>query len=88
MLAAVPSRLVAEWQAYFRLEPFGETRGDLRNAMLCALTVNMQRGKDQDPVTPEDFMPDFGGERKKPRQPKEQTPEQMMSLAMSLLGGE
>lgn len=46
------------WQQYFGMEPFGEERGDLRIAMLTALTANINRdpkkGKAFEPI---DFMP-------------------------------
>lgn len=44
--------------AYYRLEPFGEERADLRNAMLMALISNAF-GNDS---TVSDFMPRFDGE--------------------------
>lgn len=90
MLASVPSRLIAEWQAYYQLEPFGETRGDLRNAMLCALVANKLRGKDEPAYGLDDFTPRFGeqGKRsKRTRRERQQTPEEQMAIMMGMFGG-
>jgi len=37
----------AEWQAYYRLEPFGEQRADYRAALICKILadVNTPKGK-------------------------------------------
>ena len=87
MLASVPSRLIAEWQAYYQLEPFGEMRGDLRNAMLCSLVANALRGKDQPAYAPDDFMPNFERRAKRTRRARgEQTPEEQMAIMMGLFG--
>lgn len=58
---AMSSREFAEWMAFYRIQPFGEWRRDLRMAMLAAQITNvMTRTKDSDPVTdPKVFMPDF-----------------------------
>jgi hypothetical protein len=47
--------------AYYRLEPFGEERADLRNARLLAMlaTVNGDGSKDYSAA---DFMMDFGSD--------------------------
>lgn len=47
---------LSEWQAFFRLDPFGEDRADLRNAMLISSLVNLFKGKKSQPVRPEDYM--------------------------------
>lgn len=53
---------LAEWEAYYQIEPFGEKRMDLRFAMLMALLANLltysENGKKRE-YKPEDFMPDF-----------------------------
>ena len=41
-----------------QVEPFGERGAWLRHAVLCALLVNINRGKDQSPVEIDDFMPE------------------------------
>jgi hypothetical protein len=52
------SREFAEWQAYDRIDPFGEERGDLRNAILCQFIDGKLRTKGQPPPL-DDFMPKF-----------------------------
>jgi hypothetical protein len=59
MLAGMSSRTLSEWMAYYGLEPFGEGRADLRMGILAATVANSQRGKDQQPFKPEQFMPQF-----------------------------
>jgi len=54
------ARQVAEWAAYYRIEPWGEERGDYRAAIISSTVYNMQRGKKSKPLTPKDFMPKFG----------------------------
>jgi hypothetical protein len=48
-----------EWLVYEQLEPWDEWRADLRSATICATMANVWRGKDSEPFTPADFMPDF-----------------------------
>lgn len=55
LLASVSSRELAEWMAYEQLEPFPETRADLRNAILCQ-AVMMSNGFK---VDLKDFIPDL-----------------------------
>jgi len=54
----------SEWCAYFSLEPFGEERGDIRIAQLCALVANAVGVKGRK-SKPEDFMP-FSEKRGEP----------------------
>ncbi len=59
MQGEISSREFAEWLAYYRLEPFGEERADLRNARLMALLAQIN-GDGSREFSPADFMPDFG----------------------------
>lgn len=68
------SRELSEWMAYFGIEPFGEERADLRAGIVASTIANVNRGKNTNPFAPKDFMPNFG-------KPKEQTPEQMKTVA-------
>ncbi len=53
-------RQLQAWMAYAAIEPFGEERADLRNAMMMALTANVHRdAKKTRAYKPHDFMPDF-----------------------------
>lgn len=59
----IDSREFGEWVAYDRLEPFGETRADLRAAIATATTANAWRGGKGRAFEVSDFMPTFGDER-------------------------
>jgi hypothetical protein len=50
-------RELIEWAAYYRIEPWGEERADLRSGVVAATVANANRGKKQKPFTPTDFMP-------------------------------
>lgn len=73
MLAGMSSRQLAEWQAFWRVEPFGELREDWRWACLLATLANMMRGEKQEPVGPQNFLPvlDPTGESEPPLTPSE-----------------
>ena len=58
LLERISSRELAEWQAYYMLEPFGEERKDLRAGTISATVANIARGE-QKPFQPSDFMPRF-----------------------------
>jgi hypothetical protein len=47
--------------AFYRVEPFGERRADLRMAIVAALIANVNRDpkKQREPFTVDDFMPKF-----------------------------
>ncbi|KQQ90388.1 hypothetical protein [Massilia sp. Leaf139] len=48
-----------EWQAYYRLEPFGEVVADERHGAALALHANLNRDSKTrpKPFTPDDFIP-------------------------------
>lgn len=46
-----------EWQAFAKLEPFGEWRADYRAGLQAAVTYNMNRARDAEPRSALDFMP-------------------------------
>ena len=58
------------WLAYYRLEPWGEERADLRTGILASTVANCHAGKRSRPFEPKDFMPHFGP-------PKRMTGEEM-----------
>lgn len=60
------SRELAEWMAYERLEPFGETRADVRAALICWAFNGTMGGK----ARMDDFILHFGKEYEK-RPPRE-----------------
>ena len=49
------------------MEPYGERGAWLRMGILCATLVNLNRGKDDTPASPEDFMPETMTERPRPQ---------------------
>jgi hypothetical protein len=52
-----------EWQAEFRLDPFGEERDDYRMAIMTCTFANIHgRKKGKRAFTPQDFMPKFGND--------------------------
>jgi len=54
----MPARLLAEWQAYFTLEPFGPPAEFWRAGLITSMVRNVNRAKSSDTLsTPEDFMP-------------------------------
>ena len=61
LLARMDSRELAEWQAYYRLEPFGQERADLRAGIVASTLANIHRDPKRKAFAPEDFMPRFEG---------------------------
>ncbi len=50
----------AEWFEYYKLEPWGEERADLRAAGVSATIANVNRGKKGKTYQPSDFLLKFG----------------------------
>lgn len=46
----------SEWIEYWNIEPWGAWRDNLHAAQIASLIFNTNRGKDQAPVKPADFM--------------------------------
>ncbi len=69
MLKSMSMRTLAGWHAYFELEPFGESRADMRAAQICAVLaeINRDRKARKKPFTALDFMPDFDDSRRTAR---------------------
>jgi len=65
---------LAEWEALYSVEPWGEVRGDLQTALLAAVLANQWREKGKSKAAVKDFLPDYWGS-------KQQTPDQMRALA-------
>ena len=61
------------WAEYAEVEPWGETRADLRAGIVAATIANVNRGKGARSFKPGDFMPNF-----EPRKP--QTLKQMRNI--------
>jgi hypothetical protein len=72
MLRGLTAREFAEWRAYADLEPFDETRADLRAASIVSAYLNTHRRKGQPPYKLEHCLLRFGSEAA----PKARTPQQ------------
>lgn len=58
LLDRMDSRELAEWRAFYNIEPFDERRKDLQSAIVASTFYNVMRQKGRaKKVT--DFMPDF-----------------------------
>lgn len=68
-----------EWLAYYRLEPWGEERDDLRSGIVASVIANCFRGKGQKAFKPKDFMPRFD----KPEEPDWRATKSLFKAAQS-----
>lgn len=58
MLSRMSAAELTEWMAFYKLEPFGDERADLRAGVVAATIVNVHRTSKNDPIAqPMDFMP-------------------------------
>jgi hypothetical protein len=69
----------AEWMAYTRIAPWGETRADLRAGIVASTIANINRAKKQKAYSPLDFMPRF-------EPPDRPSPEQLKDKLRRILG--
>lgn len=60
MLDEMPTELLDEWIAFYRLEPFGEEW--LQTSYLCSIVLNLAA---KDSVDLDHFVPDFTEKKKK-----------------------
>ena len=65
MLERMPLPTFLEWIEYYKLEPFGEERADLRAGIVASTIANVNRGKGQRAYKPSEFMPKFGDKVRK-----------------------
>jgi len=49
-------RQIREWIAFYRIEPFGESRADWRQAITSMILANVNRGKNTKAYKVKDFM--------------------------------
>jgi len=59
LLESMSSEELSMWMAYEVIEPFGETRADIRAGIIASTIANVNRGKSQTAFSPEDFMVKF-----------------------------
>lgn len=58
MLRHMSSRELTEWMVYEKLTgPLGPARSDLQAGIIAATIANVNRGKNQKPAKPSDFIP-------------------------------
>lgn len=57
MLRHMSSKLLAEWMAFFQLEPFGYKSSLHGSAMVSAIIANVNRKKGAKAFQPDDFLP-------------------------------
>lgn len=63
LLNELSSQQLAEWLAFFQLEPWGEERADLRAGIVASTIANVNRpAKRKKAFEPKEFMPQFGVE--------------------------
>jgi len=59
LLSRTTSADIAFWVAYYKMDPWDETREDLRTGIVSSVIANVNKGKSGRPFTPADFMPKF-----------------------------
>lgn len=59
LLGRISSQELTEWQAFFKLEPWGTEVELLGHAQTAATLANINRGKGTQPYSVKDFMPKF-----------------------------
>lgn len=75
MLEVLDSRQIAEWIAYYSIEPFGEHAAYWRAGQIASTIANVNRPKGKRAFTVEDFMP-----HEPKTTPVVQTPEEMADV--------
>lgn len=83
LLDRTSSHELSEWQAFYKLEPFGARAYYLGHAITAQIIANVNRNKGQKAYKTEDFIPDFDQDP--------QTPEAMLEFAKAMtasMGGE
>lgn len=57
VLSSMSASEFTEWMAFDQIDPFGESRADLRAGLVAAAVVNHSMSPPKDPARPIDFMP-------------------------------
>lgn len=68
LLDSMSGRELAEWMAFYQVEPFGDVRGDLQAGIVASTLANVYRDrkKKPKPYNPEEFMPKFERPKRAP----------------------
>ena len=64
LLAKMPSSEFTEWAVIYSIDPWGETRADLRAGIIASTTANVHRGKGKKAYAADEFIPDFDKARR------------------------
>lgn len=85
LLSTIGSDELAEWMAYYDLEPWGGARGDLQAGIVASVMCNLRRDRRvrPTPFAPADFLLKFGDD---PEEPVQQTPEEAFDALSRALG--
>ncbi|MDK1103951.1 MAG: DUF4035 domain-containing protein [Actinomycetota bacterium] len=83
MLRGMTSREMSEWQAYDRIEPFGQERDDRSRAIIAHVIAETHRDhkKQSKPSPLSDWMPYPNGRPEPEEEPSPQTEEYQKSQA-------
>lgn len=83
LIGRLNARQLAEWEAFYTMEPRGEFRADLRLAQLCQLTANIHRDskKKPSPFKITDYLFDFS-----PKEDEKQSVDEMIDIMKSIAG--
>jgi len=83
------SAQLSEWEAYDKLDPVGEWRGDFRMAYLSSIVTNLVISvygkKGTKTKVPLDFMPDWG--KDKEEVVRKQSMEEQREILYAIAGG-
>jgi hypothetical protein len=69
LLESLSATELADWAAFYAVEPWGSEAAFLRTGIVTALIANTNRDSKRkpEPFVPADFMPDFTGKRRRDR---------------------
>ena len=88
LLDRMSSREFSEWMAYYGIEPFGEERADLRQALTTSTMANIAQAQTKHPkwTKPEDYMP-FSKPEAQTETNDPASPEALRGKLMAFAGG-
>lgn len=86
MMDRMSGREFREWMAYSSIEPFGEERADLRQAMTTSAVHNSVQAQSEHPkwTKPADFMP--FSDKPQPAKQGPASPEELRAKFMAFTG--
>lgn len=86
MLSVMSWRQFMGWMRYYREEPFGEERADLRSGIITSAIANSNRDpkKRPQPFSPRDFMPFAKGSSRTARYKPITDPEEWRSMTRTM----